>query len=367
MSARASRSSIERIRTTACRIPTDQPESDGTFDWNATTIVIVEIEASGKSGLGYSYTDRSAADLIHSLLEDVVVGGDPMQISAMWYAMRRAVRNVGATGVAASAISAVDVALWDLKARLLGLPLATLLGALREDVRVYGSGGFTSYADRQLAQQLESWVASGIHAVKMKIGREKDRDLSRVGIARRAIGPEAELFVDANGAYSRKEAVALAERLPEFGVTWFEEPVVADDVIGLRFIRETVPASVQIAAGEYGWDPVSLQRLVDEEAVDVLQADATRCAGISGFMQAAALCAIRTTPMSAHTAPAIHVHPCCAARTLRHIEYFHDHVRIESMLFDGVQQPRDGRLAPDLSRPGLGLELKRQDAQPYAI
>jgi L-alanine-DL-glutamate epimerase-like enolase superfamily enzyme len=271
-------------------------------------------------------------------------------------------RNLGRTSIVAMAVSAVDNALWDLKARCLNLPLVTLLGQVREEVEIYGSGGFTSYSLDQLQSQLGGWVSEGIPRVKMKIGRDPSADVNRIAAAREAIGPESQLFVDANGAYARKQALHRAEQFARFDVSWFEEPVVADDLEGLRLCRDRAPAVMDIAAGEYGYDLDYFKRMLDAGAVDVLQADATRCSGITGFMQVAALCQAYHVPLSAHCAPALHAHPCCAALPVRHIEYFHDHVRIEKMFFDGVLEPVNGKLRPDLSRPGLGLEFKEKDA-----
>jgi L-alanine-DL-glutamate epimerase-like enolase superfamily enzyme len=254
-----------------------------------------------------------------------------------------------------------------LKARLLDLPLCRLLGMARECAPVYGSGGFTSYDDRQLQGQLGGWAEQGFGMVKMKVGREPQDDPARVATARKAIGDRARLFVDANGAYSRKQALRMAQAFAEYEVAWFEEPVSSDDREGLRLLRDRGPAGMDIAAGEYGYDSWYFRRMLEAGAVDVLQADATRCAGITGFMQASALCQAFQVPLSGHCAPSIHAHPACAAPPLRHIEYFHDHVRIESMLFDGALTARDGALHPDLSRPGFGLEFKRADAERYAI
>ena len=266
------------------------------------------------------------------------------------------------------AISAVDSALWDLKSRLLDVALVTLLGATREAAAIYGSGGFTSYSQQQLQKQLGDWVAERIPRVKMKIGRNTDEDPKRVAQAREAIGPDAELFVDANGAYSRKEALALADIFAtESGVTWFEEPVSSDDLEGLHLIRNRAPAGMDIAAGEYGYDLWYFRRMLEANAVDVLQADATRCAGITGFIRTASLCESRSMQLSSHCGPSLHVHPCCAIPNFRHMEYFHDHVRIEHMLFDGVLNPVHGELRPDRSRPGIGLELKRSEAARYAV
>jgi L-alanine-DL-glutamate epimerase-like enolase superfamily enzyme len=273
----------------------------------------------------------------------------------------------GRQGIAATAISAVDTALWDLKARLLELPLVKLLGACREEVPVYGSGGFTSYPPERLEAQLAGWVEEGIRAVKMKVGTEPSQDRERVRVARGAIGPETELFVDANGAYDRKQAIGFAETFAGLGASWFEEPASSDDLEGLRLIRDRAPAGMDITAGEYGYDLVYFRRMLEAGAVDVLQPDATRCAGITGFLQAAALCQAHGVPLSAHTAPAIHVHPCCAAPGVRHLEWFHDHVRIEAMLFEGAPRPVNGVLRPDTSRPGLGLELKASEAARFAL
>jgi L-alanine-DL-glutamate epimerase-like enolase superfamily enzyme len=264
------------------------------------------------------------------------------------------------------AISAVDSALWDLKARLLNVSLVSLLGAVRESVPIYGSGGFTSYSEKQLKQQFSGWVKLAIRRVKMKIGRDAAADVSRVQDARAAIGAATELFVDANGAYSRKQAIAQAAKFADFNVSWFEEPVSSDDLAGLRLVRDRAPAIMEIAAGEYGYDPWYFREMLSAGAVDVLQADATRCGGITGFLQAAALCQANHVPLSAHTAPALHTHVCCAAIPVRHLEYFHDHVRIEHMFFDGTPSPVNGELRPDLSRPGMGLEVKHADLKRFA-
>jgi L-alanine-DL-glutamate epimerase-like enolase superfamily enzyme len=181
--------------------------------------------------------------------------------------------------------------------------------------------------------------------------------------ARRAIGPDVALFVDANGAYATKQALVLSEEFARLGVSWFEEPVTSDDLDGLRLLRRRV--RVEIAAGEYGYEPAYFRRLLAAGAVDVVQADATRCLGISGFLATSAIADAFAVPLSAHTAPAVHLHPCCAVHNVRHLEWFHDHVRIERLLFDGSIEPEGGYLKPDLDRPGLGLELKRADAARY--
>lgn len=365
--AERTRTTIDRVDVSAYTVPTDFPESDGTLAWDSTTIVIVQARAADVTGLGYTYADTATARLIDERLARLVVGRDPMTIPAIWADLHREVRNLGHPGICAMAISAVDNALWDLKARLLGVPLVTLLGAVRDGVPVYGSGGFTSYPVARLQEQLAHWVEAGIRRVKMKVGTRPAEDPRRVHAAREAIGPDAELFVDANGAYSRKTALAMAERFRESGVSWFEEPVPFDDLEGLRLLRDRAPAGMDIAAGEYGYEMVDFRRALEAGAVDVLQADATRCAGITGFLRVAALCEAHGIPLSAHTAPTLHAHPCCALSAVRHLEYFHDHVRIERAFFDGALEPGNGVLRPDPARPGIGIELRRSDAARYHV
>jgi L-alanine-DL-glutamate epimerase-like enolase superfamily enzyme len=358
---------IGHIEARAYSIPTDAPESDGTFAWDRTTLVLVEVSADSETGLGYTYASAAAVPVVHNTLAAVVLHEDAFAIPKLWKAMIGAVRNIGWRGVCANAIAAVDVALWDVKARLLGISLAELFGLARESVPIYGSGGFTSYSDDRLARQLGGWVdEQGCRFAKMKIGTDPKADPHRLKIARNAIG-EAGLMIDANGALTRKQALAMAEQAAELGVIWFEEPVSSDDLGGLRDIRVRAPAGLEIAAGEYGYEAFYFKRMLDAGAIDCLQADATRCCGYTGFLEAAALCDAQPLPLSAHTAPALHLPICCSAPRLRHIEWFHDHVRIERIFFDGAPTPRNGEIRPDLSRPGHGLTLRRADIARYAI
>ncbi|HTL67342.1 MAG TPA: enolase C-terminal domain-like protein [Lacunisphaera sp.] len=358
---------VKAVRTAAFKIPTSTPESDGTLAWRATTLVVVEVTADGETGLGYTYADAGTARLIDDHLVELVTGRNAFGIDALWGDMWARLRNLGHQGGTAMAVSAVDTALWDLKARLLGVPLVQLLGPVRDSLPVYGSGGFTNYTDAQLAAQFQGWAAEGLTRFKMKVGREPARDPARVRAARRAIGPQAELFVDANSAYTRKQAVACAREFAgDFDVRWLEQPLPPEDFAGLRVVRDRAPAPLEIADGEYGYDLDYYRRLLAADVVDVVMADVTRCGGITGFLKIAALCEAACLPLSTHCAPALHVHPGCAARPVRHAEYFHDHVRIERELFAGVVRPEGGALRPDAGRPGHGLEFKWADALRYA-
>jgi L-alanine-DL-glutamate epimerase-like enolase superfamily enzyme len=348
-------------------VPTEQPEADGTLEWDSTSLLLVTASAAGCTGLGYSYTQGGAADVVTGKLADVVTGRDALDVGGSWAAMWHAVRNYGQTGLVSMAISAVDVALWDLKARVLDVPLTVAIDAVHEGTPIYGSGGFCNYTDDQLAEQLGGWVADGIPRVKIKTGREPDRDRHRLQVARDAIGSDTELFVDANGAFSRAQARHWAEVYAEHDVRWFEEPVSSDDLEGLALVRQHAGGGVEVAAGEYGWSLPDFQRMLDAEAVDCLQADVTRCGGITGLRRAGALCDARSMDLSAHCAPQISAHACTALWHLRHLEYFHDHDRIEHLVFDGCLEPDGGRLVPDRGRAGHGLVLKEKDAEQWRV
>lgn len=369
MSSRAADEvTIEKVEAAAYEIPTDAPESDGTLEWDSTTLVVVQAHAGGRTGLGYTYAGPAAAQLVTGKLAGVVQGKDALVPVARWAEMQHQVRNLGKPGLVATAISAVDIALWDLAARLRDVPLAVAAGAVHDTTPIYGSGGFTSYDDNQLTRQLTNWVDAGIPRVKMKVGRDPSADEHRVRTARKAIGAEVELFADANGAWSRKQALLWAEKLAGHDVRWLEEPVSSDDLAGLRLLRDRGPAGMDITAGEYGYHLPYFQQMLDAGAVDCLQADVTRALGISGLLRVGALCDARSIDLSLHCAPQVSAQVGTAIWHLRHLEYFHDHVRIEGMAFDGVLSPEPGGvLRPDRTRPGLGLELKEQDLADYRV
>jgi L-alanine-DL-glutamate epimerase-like enolase superfamily enzyme len=360
---------LRRPAVSVYTVPTDAPEADGTLAWDTTTVVIVEVSAADATGTGWTYGPAAVGDFLSEYLAPLVEGRSALDVPAAHEAMCRAVRNAGRPGIAAGAISALDIALWDLKARLLELPLVRLLGACRERVPVYGSGGFTTYHDTHLAAQLNGWVhGQHIPRVKIKIGgsrgRESVRDLARVRAARQVIGDEAELYVDANGAYTRKQAVRMGLALAEYGVGWFEEPVSSDDLTGLRLVRDALVCDV--TAGQYGYDLPYFARMLTSGAVDCLQIDATRCGGPTEFLRAAALAQAHGLDVSAHCAPHVHAALAAAIPNLRHIEWFHDHVRIEDMFFDGALDPTGGTVSPTAGI-GHGLTLRAEEIAEFRV
>ncbi len=358
---------ITHLSVKTFKIPCEQEESDGTLKWNSTTMVLVLLQARGKTGLGYTYADSSTGAFIINNLSSLVLGENPMKIEKIHGSIHRNIRNEGNAGIAFMALSAVDIALWDLKARILNLPLSYLLGMAKRKVQIYGSGGFTSYNDKELANQLSGWAKQGISHVKMKIGRDPEKDLHRIRVAREAIGNKNSLFVDANGAFTVRQALDMADKFDKFGIQWYEEPVSSANLKGLAFIRNNGPSGISIAAGEYGYGLSYFRHMLESQAVDVLQADATRCGGITGFMKAGHLSEAFNIPFSFHCAPSVHLHAALSLPYFWIGEYFHDHVRIERMLFDGVQQPVEGYLSPELSLTGHGLSLKTTDAEKFLL
>lgn len=358
---------IDEIKVSAYKIPTQTPESDGTIAWDHTTLVLVEIFAGGVTGIGYTYADLSTAKLIQDLLSKKIADQNAFDIPAIWNKMVDSIRNLGRPGIASMAISAVDTALWDLKARILDVSLVELIGKYKDKIPVYGSGGFTDYSESQMKDQFNDWLKEGIKMIKMKVGTNPDKDLQRVKTAREIIGKDVQLFVDANGAYSKKQALNFAYEFAKEGVTWFEEPVSSDNIPGLQYMCEHAPSSMNITTGEYGYDIFYFKRLLEANAIDILQADITRCGGVTAFLKVAALAEAYDIPLSTHCAPYLHLHAACSLRSTIHMEYFYDHERIEKMLFDGTEDPVNGYLKPDLSRPGIGMEFKKEVASKFEI
>lgn len=299
---------IDRVTATSYRVPTATPEQDGTLDWDATTAVVVHLAAGDDEGVGWTYSGTAAHTVISDLLTDVLVGRDPAGVTALWEDMRRACRNVGIRGLVMQAISAVDIALWDLAGRRAGRPVHKLFGADGAAVPIYRSGGFTNLTERQLADEIAERQAAGCQAMKIKIGRDDARDRERIEQVR-GVAPGVELMVDANGAYTRGRAGRMGHLLDELGVVWFEEPVSSDDVEGLALLRAGLRCDV--TAGEYVSDAYG---------------------GVGN---------------------------------LRHVEWFVDHVRLEPMLWVGVPRAADGTVAPNAA-PGHGLRL-RPEAEEYRL
>ena len=360
--------SIDAVSAAAYTIPTDQPEADGTFSWDSTTIVVVRAEGEGGEGLGWTYAPAAAVAVVHDLLAPAALGRPVERVEETWEAMVRAVRNAGRPGLVGMALSAVDIALWDLLGRVRGEALVDLWAGEPEPVLLYGSGGFTTYDDDTTRRQLEDWCGQGIGMVKIKIGEswgtKAERDLHRVDVARQTVGDDVALFVDANGAYDTRQALRLAEELAERDVRWFEEPVSSDDHAGLGAVRDRTP--IDVAAGEYGDSLAYFRHLAPH--VDCLQLDVTRCGGYTAWRRIVTDPSVpRTRGWSVHCAPYASLPVASLTPGLLHQEWFHDHVRIEQSLFDGWPAPQGGRLSPETDRSGHGMSWRAGVAEQYRV
>jgi L-alanine-DL-glutamate epimerase-like enolase superfamily enzyme len=348
---------IEQLEVDVYTVGTPEPEADGTLTWEATTAVVVHAHARDRVGLGWSYSSAAAAAVITELFAPVVTGRDAFDVTGAWESMRRCARNVGTRGLVMQALSAVDIALWDLKAKLREAPLSIMLGQVRAAVPIYGSGGFTNLDDSRLSEQVAFWRSVGCRAMKIKIGQDRGsdvtRDLQRVNLLRELAGDTVALMVDANGGYSPAQARRVGASLDGLGVVWFEEPVSSDDIEGLAAVRGAVRCDV--AAGEYVSDVYDARRLAP--VVDCLQLDVTRCGGYTGWLAAASIAAAHNLEVSAHCAPALHAPVAAAITNIRHIEYFIDHTRLEPKLFAGLPTAAGGLLTPVITRPGHGMSL----------
>lgn len=346
------------VTAQARTFPTPQPEADGTLTWDSTTAVTVVVDDGRERGCGWTYSSSAAATLIDDQLAPVISDLDELNPRSAWTAMIRACRNIGATGLVMQAISAVDIALWDLHARRLDVALPDLWGRVRARCPIYGSGGFVTESSAQLRGQIEQWAEMGCSAMKIKIGEEwgayLSRDLERVHILVDAAPAGTACMVDANGAYTYAQARRIGEQLDDLGITWFEEPVTSDDPKSLARLRDVLRTDV--AAGEYAWTVDDMRATA--ESVDCLQLDVTRCGGYTGWWTGVAIAASRHLSVSAHCAPALHVPIALSTNNFRHLEYFVDHVRIEPELATGVPAVVDGALE---SGAGAGHGLRLRD------
>ena len=256
---------ISKSEVTVYVVPTDAPEADGTAAWDSSTMVLVRLEAGGKTGMGYTYADAATGKVAKKLLEKVVEGRDAFEHAAILQAMFSEVRNSGEVGICAMAIAAIDNAIWDLRARVLDIPLVKLLGAVRKSIPVYGSGGFTSYDDGQLERQLGGWADQGFGMVKMKVGTHPETIRAGCEVARSAIGETFEALRGRNGAYTVTQAIALAHRFAAERCSVVRRAGQLRSSCRSAPVQERAPLGMDIAAGEYGYTAWYFKRMLEQK------------------------------------------------------------------------------------------------------
>ena len=361
---------IVDVTTTELFYPHARPVQDATLappgpDAGGRGQLFVHLSTDeGVEGLGIGQAAPGARQVIESALKDLLLDQDPFCIEKLWSDMFRRVRGYGRKGVAFCALSAVDIGLWDLKAKALGLPLYRLLGPYTDTVPIYGSGGWTNFTTEELVAEMVAYVDQGINRVKMKVGKDfggsERKDLERVAAVREAVGEDVALYVDANNGYYAKQAVYMAKEFEAYQVGWFEEPVLADDIQGLVDIRRAI--NIPVASGEHEYTRYGFKELIARGCVDIVQPDVGRVGGVTEWLKVAHMAHAFNLPVAPHAVQLVHLHLACATPNLKVVEYLNTSLETDRVWYTEFPEPRDGMWSPYPDRPGLGLEL-----DPYAV
>jgi L-alanine-DL-glutamate epimerase-like enolase superfamily enzyme len=321
----------------------------------------------GLEGLGVSIP--AARGLIEGSFKELLVGQDPLWHEKLWDDLFWRVRGIGRKGLAFCALSGVDIALWDLKAKAFGVPLYKLLGPYTDRVPIYGSGGWTHFTEDELVREQTGYVERGIPRVKMKVakdfGRAEAEDLRRLAAVRKAVGDDVEIYVDANNGYYAKQAIAMSRRFEQFDVRWFEEPVLADDVQGLAEISRAT--TIPVATGEHEYTKYGFKDLISRGGADIVQPDVGRVGGITEWLKVAHLAHAYNLPVAPHAVQLVHLHLACATPNLKVVEYLGYAEEGDRLWYTEFPEPIDGMWSPYPDRPGLGLELDPDAVRRYAV
>lgn len=318
-------------------------------------------------GLGVGDGGRAAQTLINESLKPILIGADPLFIEKLWDDMFWRVRGVGRKGLAFGAISAVDIALWDLKAKYFNVPLYKLLGAYTDTVPVYGSGGWTHFSADELVAEQAGYVERGMKSVKMKVGKDfgksEKEDIERLAAVRDAVGDDVEILIDANNGYYAKQAIRMARAFEPYRVGWFEEPVLADDIEGLAAIAAAI--DIPVATGEHEYSKFGFRELIARGGADIVQPDIGRVGGVTEWIKVANLAHAFNLPVAPHAFQLVHLHVTCATPNLRIVEYLGAAEEFDKLVYTEFPEPIDGMWSPYPDRPGLGLELNPDVVKKY--
>ena len=359
---------IEAVRTDSYRVPLEHVLSDSTHgDIPHFELVTVRVrDAEGAEGMGYTYAVNSGgaafAALIEGYLGPLLIGRDADETERLWQDMWWKLHYSGRGGHATSAISAVDIALWDLRARRVGLPLWRSLGGYDPKVPVYAGGIDLDFTIEALLEQADRFQAEGFRAIKMKAGRPSlSQDVERVRRMREHLGDEFPLMVDANMKWSADQAIRAAHAFEPFNLLWLEEPTIPDDVAGhVRVVRE---GRTPVASGENIHTLYEFSTLMAAGGLTYPEPDVTNCGGVTIFRKIGALAEAHNLPLTSHGAHDITVHLLAAApnRTYMEVHGFSmDRFLAEPMpVVDGFTT------APE--RPGHGIELDWAALEPHRV
>ena len=362
---------ITDVKTTLLSLPHLSAIQDATIRHVArgrSACFVHIITDSGLEGLSPSGGGRAGQTLIEGTFKELLVGQDPLNIEKIWDDLFWCVRGVGRKGLAFCALSAVDVALWDLKAKHFNVPLYQLLGPYTDSVPVYGSGGWTNFNTEELVAEQTGYVERGFKAVKMKVGKDfgmsEREDIQRLAAVREAVGDDIEIYIDANNGYYAKQAIYMGKAFEEYRVGWFEEPVLADDIDGLAAIAKAI--DIPVATGEHEYTKFGFKELIARGGADIVQPDVGRVGGITEWMKVAHLAHAFNLPVAPHAYQLIHLHLACATPNLKVVEYLGIAEESDKTVYKEWSPPKDGMWSPDPNKLGLGLELDPEAVEKYA-
>jgi L-alanine-DL-glutamate epimerase-like enolase superfamily enzyme len=356
---------IRSVRLSSVRLPLATPVSDAKVltgvqaPMTEVALLFAEIATEdGHEGIGFGYSKRAGGPGQYAHAREIapaLIGEDPSDIGRLWTKLVWAGASVGRSGLATQAVAAFDIALWDLKAKRAGLPLAKLLGAHRDAVRCYNtSGGFLHTPIEQVLDNATASLDSGIGGIKIKVGQpDSAADLKRIEAVRSHLGDRVPLMVDANQQWDRATAMRLGRALESFGLTWIEEPLDAYDAEGHAALAAALDTPV--ATGEMLSGVGEHVALIDARACDIIQPDAPRIGGITQFLKLAALADHHRLQLAPHFAMEIHLHLAAAYPHEPWVEHF----EWLEPLFHERLEIRDGRMHLS-GRPGLGITLTDQ-------
>lgn len=353
-------------KTTLLSLPLKDPIADSTHTLKTIDWVLVDIFAEGglvgsSHMLTFDYGRELLRGIIDYELKDVVVGMDATLISSVWQACWNRVEYIGQSGVAAWGIAAIDIALWDLLGKSLNCPVYKLLGAHQEQVPIYGSGGWLTYSLDQLLAEATSYVQQGFTAVKMKVGsHDVQHDAERVRAVREAIGPKIQLMVDANQAWTPRQAIEFSRKVQDCDLFWFEEPIQKDDHDGYRALSTAM--NIPVAAGEREYSLEAFRELLDQRALPIVQPDVLRLGGISRCLKLSHLAEAFNARIASHFYKEIDIHWMAAVNNGLFLEYF---PWLDPLLVHPLEVKNGMARVPD--RPGLGIEFKREAIKEFGV
>lgn len=356
---------IVRVDTTLLSVPFARPVQVSTMAFTKRDVVIVEIHTDeGVSGMGYLGVLGRGSETIKTCIDkdvaDLLMGENPLYRNKIWDKMWWALNWIGRKGIAVYALSAIDVALWDLAGKVQNTSLHMMLGPATDRVKAYASAGFLAYSADELVEEALRYVDRGFRAYKMKVGMPDWRaDLTRVSAVRSALKSDIDLMVDANQGLDVATAILMGRELEQMGIYWFEEPVPADDIIGHAQIAHAL--DVRVATGETEFSRFGFRELLDRKAADIWQID-VRAGGITEWMRIAGMASAARIPVTPHMAWEIQIHMTAAVDNGLYVEYmdwFDD-------LFEELPPIVEGMVvAPD--RPGHGLRFKEEVLSRYRV